>query len=51
LEPSHVVAALGFEKNLANALVRFSLGRENTEVEVDFAISVLPQIIRRAQHP
>jgi len=51
LEPSHVVSALGYEKNLANALVRFSLGRENTEEEVDFAISVLPEIIRRAQRP
>jgi cysteine desulfurase len=49
LEPSHVVAALGFEKSLANALVRFSLGRENTAEEVDYAISVLPEIIHRAQ--
>jgi cysteine desulfurase len=49
LKPSHVVLALGFEKSLANALVRFSLGRENTEEEVDFTISVLPEIIRRAQ--
>lgn len=49
LEPSHVVSALGFEKNLANALVRFSLGRDNSESEVDFVISVLPEIIGRAQ--
>jgi cysteine desulfurase len=49
LEPSHVITALGFEKELANALVRFSLGRENTEAEVDHVISVLPEIVRRAQ--
>src|ERR1051325_5168565 len=30
LEPSHVISALGVEKQLANALVRFSLGREST---------------------
>jgi len=49
LEPSHVVSALGFEKNLANALVRFSLGRENSEEEVNSVISILPSVIRRAQ--
>jgi cysteine desulfurase len=49
LEPSHVVSALGIEKKRSNSLVRFSLGRENTEDEVEFVCSVLPDIIRRAQ--
>lgn len=49
LEPSHVVSALGLEKTLANALVRFSLGRENTEQDVNSAIAILPEVIRRAQ--
>ena len=48
LEPSHVILAIG-KKNLANSLVRFSLGRDSTAVEVDFVISVLPEVIRRAQ--
>jgi cysteine desulfurase len=48
LEPSHVVLAMG-RKILANSLVRFSLGRDTTQEEVDFVISVLPDIIRRAQ--
>jgi len=48
LEPSHVVLAIG-KKEAANSLVRFSLGRNSTETEVDFVCSVLPEVIRRAQ--
>lgn len=49
LEPSHVVSALGIEPRVANSLVRFSLGRDSTEMEVDFVIAALPEVIRRAQ--
>jgi cysteine desulfurase len=49
LEPSHVIRALGYEQELANALVRFSLGRESTLEEVEYVESVLPSVIRRAQ--
>jgi cysteine desulfurase len=48
IEPSHVILALG-KKNMANSLVRFSLGRETSAVEVDFVCAALPEIIRRAQ--
>ena len=48
LNPSHVIVAVG-KKNLANSLVRFSLGRDSTAAEVDFVCSALPEIIRRAQ--
>jgi cysteine desulfurase len=48
LVPSHVVAATG-RANLANALVRFSLGRDSTAAEVDFVGGLLPEIVRRAQ--
>ena len=48
LEPSHVIMAIG-KKESANSLVRFSLGRASTAEEVDFVISVLPEVIRRAQ--
>ena len=48
LEPSHVILAIG-KKESANSLVRFSLGRDSTEAEVDFVSSVLPEILRRAQ--
>ena len=49
LEPSHVVAALGIEKALANSLIRFSLGRGSTVAEVEYVESVLPGLIHRAQ--
>jgi cysteine desulfurase len=49
LEPSHVMVAIGVERDSANALVRFSLGRDSTEEEVDYASKVLPEVIRRAQ--
>lgn len=49
LEPSHVVQALGLSHSLANSLVRFSLGRESTQSEVDYALSILPAIIARSR--
>ena len=49
LEPSHVMVAIGVERDSANALVRFSLGRDSTEEEVDYAMTALPEVIRRAQ--
>jgi len=49
LEPSHVISALGVEKQLANSLVRFSLGRESTLSDIDYVGNVLPEVIRRAQ--
>lgn len=49
LEPSHVIRALGLPKELANSLVRFSLGRDSTEEEVAQVIEDLPTIILRGQ--
>lgn len=48
LEPSHVIAAIG-QRELANSLVRFSLGRDSMEEEAIFVASALPEIARRAQ--
>jgi len=49
LEPSHVLLALGVDNSSANALVRFSLGRESTEAEVAAVEHVLPHIIAQAR--
>lgn len=49
LEPSHVITALGLKPELANALVRFSLGRDSSSAEVEFVEEVLPYVIHRAQ--
>jgi cysteine desulfurase len=48
LEPSHVISALGVEKELAHSLIRFSLGRESTMEEVEHVERILPEVIRRA---
>jgi cysteine desulfurase len=49
LEPSHVVSALGVEKELARSLVRLSLGRDSTLEEVEYVEQVLPDVVRRAR--
>ena len=49
LEPSHVIRALGLEKELANSLVRFSLGRESTLTEFEYVEKILPVVIERVQ--
>jgi cysteine desulfurase len=49
LEPSHVIRAMGYETQLANALVRLSLGRESTPEQVSRVKSILPEVICRSQ--
>ena len=49
LEPSHVISAIGRRKE-ANALIRFSLGRESTGEEVEFAASAFAKVVHRVQH-
>ena len=49
IEPSHVILALGAGAAAASALVRFSLGRENTLAEVEEVCGLLPQLLHRAQ--
>jgi cysteine desulfurase len=49
LEPSHVIRALGLPDSLANALVRFSLGRESTLTEVEAVEQILPEIVSRTR--
>jgi cysteine desulfurase len=49
LEPSHVMLALGVPGEAANALVRFSLGRDSTAKAVAHVERVLPKVIARAR--
>jgi cysteine desulfurase len=49
LKPSHVISAMGLKQELASALVRFSLGRENSREEVAVLEQVLPDVIQRAR--
>jgi cysteine desulfurase len=45
LDPSPVLLAIGLEVGLARAGTRFSLGRGNTEAEVDALVALLPQVL------
>jgi len=47
LEPSHVLVAMGMSAGRARASIRFSLGKQNTEEDVDFALSLVPATIAR----
>ena len=47
LVPSHVLLAMGCTPARARSSVRFSLGKYNTEAEVDYALRHLPGIIAR----
>ncbi len=47
LEPSHVLVALGLPPATAQGAIRFSLGRDNTEADVDYVLEELPPIIQR----
>ena len=50
LEPSHVALAMGASREEANAMVRFSFGRENDLEQVAFMAERLPDILSRCQH-
>jgi cysteine desulfurase len=47
LEPSHVLTAMGVPAERANGAVRFSIGKDTTEQEVELVLDVLPAIIQR----
>jgi cysteine desulfurase len=47
IEPSHVLTAMGLRPDRARASLRFSLGKQNTAADVDFAIQVLPASVAR----
>lgn len=47
LEPSHVLLAIGLKHEEAHGSLMFTLGKENTEEEVDYAASLMPNIVKR----
>ena len=46
-EPSHVLLAMGLPDGLVRSGLRLSLGRENTEEEVDYVIDTLCRLMER----
>ena len=47
LDPSHVLLAMGLVHEIAHGSLRFSLGRQNTEEEIDYVLDQLPKIVER----
>jgi cysteine desulfurase len=47
LDPSHVLMAIGAGPERSHGSIRFSLGLQSTEAEVDYVLETLPPIIAR----
>ena len=45
--PSHVLTAMGYGPQEAMGALRLTLGRENTEADVDYVVAKLPEIVER----
>ncbi len=45
IEPSHVLTAMGMRPEQARGSLRFSLGKQNTSEDVEFALSLIPQTV------
>jgi cysteine desulfurase len=48
-EPSHVLLAMGVDAMTARGTLRFSLGRDSTQADVDALLEVLPEVVDRAR--
>lgn len=47
IEPSHVLTAMGLRSDRARASIRFSLGKQNTAEDIDFAAQLIPAAVER----
>jgi cysteine desulfurase len=47
IEPSHVLTAMGLRPDRARASIRFSLGKQNTAEDADFALNLVPAAVDR----
>src|ERR1041385_1947205 len=47
LEPSPVIRALGVDEEIARGSIRFSFGKDNTDADVDYTVTVLAQAVKR----
>ncbi len=47
LDPSHVLLAIGCKHEVAHGSIRLTLGAKNTEEDIDYALEVIPDIIKR----
>jgi len=47
LLPSHVLMAIGLDEVQAHGSLRLTLGRENTKEDVEYALQVLPETVKK----
>jgi len=47
LDPSHVLLAMGLPHEIAHGSIRMTLGRDNTEEDIEYVLEVLPEIVER----
>src|ERR1700722_676903 len=47
IEPSHVLTAMGLRNDRARASLRFSLGKQTANEEVDVALALVPETVAR----
>jgi cysteine desulfurase len=47
IEPSHVLTAMGLSGEEARASIRFSLGKQTTEEDLDFVLEKVPETVGR----
>jgi cysteine desulfurase len=51
LEASYVLAAMGVPDELARGAIRFTLGHDTTEADVDRALVVVPEVVASLRRP
>ena len=47
LEPSPVIQALGRNDELSRGAIRFSFGKDNCDLDVDYVLDVLPRVVEK----
>jgi cysteine desulfurase len=47
IEPSHVLTAMGLSRDRAKASIRFSLGKQNSEEDIGFAMATVRETVSR----
>ncbi len=50
VEPSHVLLALGIPLERAIATLRFSIGHETTDADIDYVLARLPAVVKRSRY-
>ncbi len=48
-KPSETLKAIGLPQDKIHSSIRLSLGKRNTEADIDYVIEILPEIVKRLQ--